>query len=109
MAGITTIIAIIAFFAAIASLWMATEALKKIEGRVQKTIDSRLKVFRKSVVDIGDAVQALRKNQEAVVNRVKDVTRNREAADVELQALRAELVALKQTLNSTQPRRTGTH
>ena len=108
MAGISTIIAAIALFAALAALWMATEALKKIEARVQKTIDSRLKVFRKSVVDMGEAIKALRKNQEAVINRVKDVTRNREAADVELQALRAEVEALKQTLNAAQPKRTGT-
>ncbi|MBT3238459.1 MAG: hypothetical protein HOK06_07155 [Rhodospirillaceae bacterium] len=108
MTGISTIIAIIAFITAIAALWMATEALKKIEVRVQKTIDSRLKVFRKSVVDVGEAVQALRKNQEIVVNRVKDVTRNREAADVELKALRQEVDQLKQTLGSSQAKRTGT-
>lgn len=108
MSGITAIIAAIAFFAAVAALWISTEALKKIELRVQNTIDSRLKVFRKSMVEMGDAMKALRVNQEAIVSRVKDVTRNREAADVELKALRREVEELRQVLESNQNRRTGT-
>jgi len=108
MSGITTIIAVMAFFAAIAALWIATEAVKKIEIRVQNTIDSRLKMFRKSMVELADAVKTVRANQETIVNRVKDVTRNRESSDVELKALREEVDELKRKMNSDQFRRTGT-
>lgn len=107
MSGITTIIAIFAFLAAISALWIATEALKKIEGRVQKTIDFRLKAFRKSMVELGDAVKTLRANQETILSRVKDVTRNRESADVELKTLRKEVDELAQKLDSALPRRRG--
>ena len=98
MAGITTIIAVVGLLTGIAAVWLVTEAIGKIEKRTQKMVEVQIRGLRQSVVDLTKTVKDLHGTQETVVNRVRDVVRNRESADVELASLRKELDAITSTL-----------
>ena len=101
MTGMTTIIAIIALFAGLVAIWLITETAKKIEIRTQKMIEIHIRGLRQSVVDLGKVVTDQKAGQEALVNRVRDVVRNREAADVQLASLRKEIDAITRVLDQT--------
>ena len=98
MAGVTTIIAVVALFVGMISIWLVTEAVKKIEKRTQKLIEIHIKGLRQSVMELSQTVNDQKTDQDAVVNRVRDVVRNREAADSQLAALRKEVDGITRTL-----------
>jgi len=99
MAGVTTIIAVVALLVGLASVWLVTETVKKIEKRTQKVIDVHLRGLRQSVADLSQVVVDMKAGQEDIRNRVRDVVRNRQSADVELAALRQEMDRVSNALN----------
>ena len=94
MAGVTAIIAVVALCIGLTSVWLVTDAIKKIEKRSQKMVEVQIKGLRQLVADLNKAVLEQKAAQEAVVNRVRDVVRNRESADGELSSLRREVDAI---------------
>jgi len=99
MTAVTTIIAVVALLVGLASVWLITETVKKMEIRTQKVIDVHLRGLRQSVTELSQVVVDMKAGQEDVRNRVRDVVRNRQAADVELAAVRQELDQMKATLS----------
>ncbi len=95
MLGVTAIIAAIALLAALGALWMVTEAVKKIDNRTRRTIESQMKAMRGAFSDLSGLVQKNTKTQEALVNRVRDIVKTREAATLEIEALKRQVEALK--------------
>ncbi len=95
MGGISAIIAVIALFAALGALWMVTEAVKKIDVRTRRVVDSQTKGLKNSFSELAHLVQKNSKTQEALVSRVRDVVKSREAANVEIKELRRDIDALK--------------
>ena len=82
MLGITAIIAVIALMAAMGALWMVTEAVKKIDGRTRRTVDNQMKGIRNSFSELAALTQKNSKTQEAMVSRIRDLVKTREAATV---------------------------
>lgn len=95
MVGVTAIIAVIALFAALGALWMVTEAVKKIDLRTRRVVDNHMKGLKGSFSELAHLVQKNNKTQEALVNRVRDVVKSREAANLEIGELKSEIEALK--------------
>lgn len=98
MAGVTTIIAVVALLVGLASVWLITETVKKMEIRTQKVIEIHLRGLRQSYTELSQVVVDMKAGQEDIRNRVRDVVRNRETADVELASLRKELDAISGAL-----------
>ncbi len=109
MGGVTAIIAIFALFAALGALWMVTEAVKKVDLRTRRIVDVQIKGLKGSFSELAHLVQKNNKTQEALVNRVRDVVKSREAASVEIQDLKREIQALKgqQSAGNGNVRRNG--
>ena len=99
MAGVTTIIAVVALLVGLASVWLITETVKKMEIRTQKVIEIHLRGLRQSYTELSQVVVDMKAGQEDIRNRVRDVVRNRQAADVELAAVRQELDQMNKALN----------
>ncbi len=95
MLGVTAIIAAIALLAALGALWMVTEAVKKIDNRTRRTVEAQMKGMRGAFSDLSGLVQKNTKTQEALVNRVRDIVKTREAATLEIEALKRQVDALK--------------
>ncbi len=95
MLGVTAIIAVIALLAALGALWMVTEAVKKIDGRTRRTVDIQMKGLRGSFSELANLVQKNTKTQEAIVNRIRDLVKSREAATLEIEGLKRQVDALK--------------
>lgn len=100
MIGIVAIIAVIALLAALGALWMVTEAVKKIDNRTRRVVDSQMKGLKGSFSELAQLVQKNNKTQEALINRVRDVVKSREATSMEIKELRREVDELKSQLQS---------
>jgi hypothetical protein len=100
MLGITAIIAVIALMAALGALWMVTEAVKKIDGRTRRTVDNQMKGLRNSFSELAALAQKNSKTQEAMLNRIRDLVKTREAAAVEMEALKRQVDALNSQSSS---------
>ncbi len=98
MAGVTTIIAVVALLIGLAAVWLVTESARKIEQRTQKMVEVHLRGLRQSVAVLARAVSDMKAGQEDIRNRVRDVVRNRETADVELSSLRREMDMVTKSL-----------
>ncbi len=107
MAGVSAIISVVALLVGLAAIWLVTESVKKIENRTLKMVDVHLRGLRKSVVDLASAVSEIKAGQEETRNRVRDVVRNRETADVEISSLRREIDALGKSQNQKAILRSG--
>ena len=107
MGGVTAIIAVIALFAALGALWMVTEAVKKIDLRTRRVVEAQTKGLKSSFSELAHLFQKNNKTQEALVNRVRDIVKSREAANVEIKDLKREIDALKsqQAANNGNARR----
>jgi len=88
-------VAALALFAAIGALWMVTEAVKKIDNRTRRTIEAQMKGMRGAFSDLSTLVQKNNKTQEALINRVRDIVKSREAATLEIEELKNQVAALK--------------
>jgi len=99
MTGVTTIIAAVALFIGMIAIWLVTEGMKKLEKQTRKLIDVHIKSLRQPVQDLSRSVSDIKAGQEDLRNRVRDVVRNREAADGELASLRKELNAITSVLD----------
>ncbi len=111
MAGVTAIIAVVALFIGLAAIWLVTDSIGKIEKRTRRMADTQIKALRQSIADLGQAVSDIKAGQEDIRNRVRDVVRNREAADGELAALRRDMDRVTGALSqptTKQSRRGGT-
>jgi len=95
MVGIVAIIAVIALFAALGALWMVTEAIKKIDMRTRRVVDSQVKGLKGSFGELAKLTQKNSKTQEALVNKVRDIVKSREVANLEIKELKSEIAALK--------------
>lgn len=95
MLGVTAIIAVLAFFAALGALWMVTEAVKKIDNRTRRVVDIQMKGIRGSFSELAEIVQKNSKTQEAMINRMRDIVKSREAASLEIKDLKRQLEALE--------------
>ena len=100
MIGVVAIIAVIALLAALGALWMVTEAVKKIDNRTRRVVDAQLKGLKGSFSELAQLVQKNNKTQEALINRVRDVVKSREATSVEIKELRREVDELKSQVQS---------
>ena len=98
MTGVTTIIAAVALFIGMIAIWLVTEGMKKLEKQTQKLIEVNVRSLRQSVRELNTSVSDIKAGQEDIRNRVRDVVRNRETADVELASLRKELDAISGAL-----------
>ncbi|MBL6931407.1 MAG: hypothetical protein ISR45_00565 [Rhodospirillales bacterium] len=107
MAGISAVIAVIALFAALGALWMVTEAVKKIDLRTRRVVESQTKGMKSSFSELAHLVQKNNKTQEAMVSRIRDVVKSRESANLEIKELKHEIESLKnqQPANSANGRR----
>jgi|GEM_PF-3385035 len=94
MGGITTIIAAFALITALAALWMVTEAVKKIDNRTRRVVDSQLKGIKSSFGELAKQVQKSNKTQEAIINRMRDLVKSREAANLDIADLKRQLDSL---------------
>jgi hypothetical protein len=95
MGGITAIIAVIALFAALGALWMVTEAVKKIDIRTRRVVDAQTRGLKGSFSELAQLVQKNNKTQEAMINRIRDVVKSREATNLEIAELKRHVEALK--------------
>ncbi len=59
MGGITAIISVVALLVGLASLWMATEAIKKVEGRTQRLIDVHIKGIKQTIAEQNIAIKKM--------------------------------------------------
>lgn len=107
MLGITAIVATIALLAALGALWMVTEAVKKIDGRTRRAVEIQMKGLRSTFAELANLVQKNTKTQEALVNRIRDLVKSREAATLEIEALKRQVDALRDqsSANSSGARR----
>jgi uncharacterized protein HemX len=94
MLGITAIVATIALLAALGALWMVTEAVKKIDGRTRRIVDIQMKGLKSSFSELAKLVQKNTRNQEALVSRIRDLVKTREAATLEIDSLKRQVDAL---------------
>jgi len=107
MLGVTAIIAVTALLAAIGALWMVTEAVKKIDNRTRRTVETHMKGLRDSFSELANQLQKSNKTQEAMVARIRDLVKTREAATLEIKDLKRQVEALKgqSSADSTAARR----
>ena len=101
MAGVSAIISVVALLIGLAAIWLVTETAKKIEARTQKMVEIHIRELRKTVANLTQAVSDIKAGQEDIRNRVRDVVRNRESADVEISSLRGELDKVTRVVGSS--------
>lgn len=101
MVGIVAIIAVIALMAGLGALWMVTEAVKKIDNRTRRVVETQLKGLKSSFSEMAQLIQKNNKTQEALINRVRDVVKSREAANVQIKELEREVDSLKSQLQGS--------
>ena len=100
MGGITAIISVVALLVGLASLWMATEAIKKVESRAQRMIEVHIKAIKQTIAEQNIAVKKMREKVEKMEGKIKAATMNKEGGAVEVDALAKDLENLKKQLRA---------
>lgn len=79
---------------------MATEAIKKVEGRAQRMIEIHIKAIKQTITEQNLAVKKMRDKVEKMEGKVKAATMNKEGGSVEIGALAKDLENLKKQLRA---------